>query len=211
VTTLLVAAVATLVVVLAWLLLTPLDAHVHVEGSLDDGAQADATLRFLPLTATVRSRPTDVEVRVLGVRLPLPSRQPGKPKSAARSQQLSDAYELVNFVVRRRRDLVVRRIDGEVRYGFEDPALTGQLHGLVSVARPVVDPDTRVAWMPDWSMQDVLAGRLDADLRLFAGRVGLALGWFLVSRSVRRRRARGGPRRRPARSDTSRTATAPAG
>jgi hypothetical protein len=210
VTALLVAAAAAPVVVIAWLLLTPLGARVHVEGGLESGVRFEARLRFAPLGADVRSGPP-LDVRVMGRPLNVSPRGRGDRTHPPLGERLADADAFVRFLVQRRRDLVVRRIDGDVTYGLEDPALTGQLHGLVSVLRPTIDPDARVAWRPDWSMRDVLDGRLDVDLRLYAGRFALALGWFLLSRYARRRRVPMRPRRRPARSDTSRTAPAPVG
>ncbi len=192
--------VAALLGAIAWALLTPLVAQGQVEGSLDDGARIDLRLRFAPLAAHVHGTPAGpltVDVTLAGLRLPRRRGTPATPPSApparegawprlARFHRRWRIDDLLRFLVRRRRHLVVRRIEGHVRYGCEDPALTGQIHGVVCTARPLLDPDARVAVMPDWSMQDVLAGRLLAELRVFVGRLAIALAIFLL---MNRRRA----------------------
>jgi hypothetical protein len=148
-----------------------------------------------------------MDVSVAGVRLPRRARRAPK-RAPSRQGRRWPAAELVRLAVRHRHALVVRRLDGEVRYGFEDPALTGQVHGLVSAARPLLEPPARLTLLADWSMQDVLAGRVDVELRVRVGRVALPLARLLLSRSARRRRARGRRPPAPTRSDTSRTASA---
>lgn len=208
------AIVALLLLAVAWLLLAPLAVDGRVTGSLEEGADVDVRLRFWPVGVHVHgpvrgARSIDVTV----ARVPWP-RRPSRPEarregSAARpARRRWRAEEIVRFLVRHRHLIVVRRLDGVVRYGFEDPALTGQTHGLVASAAPLLGPPARLTIEPDWSMQDVLAGRLDVALRVRAGRLALAVAWTLVSRSARRPRAPWRRSRRRARSDTSRTAPA---
>jgi hypothetical protein len=188
-------AVAALLVAIAWLLLTPLVAQGQVEGNLDDGARIDVRLRFAPLAAHLQRDPAGplrVDVTLAGIALPTRRSRPATSPSGGTVPRLARIHrrwrvdDLLRFLVRRRHHLVVRHIEGHVRYGFEDPALTGQVYGAVCTARPLLDPEARVAVMPDWSMQDVLAGRLLAELRLFVGRLAIALAIFLVTN---RRRA----------------------
>ncbi len=202
-------AIAALLLASAWLLLTPLVVAGSVAGDLHDGVDADLRLRFAPLVLHVHGR-RRVDVTVAGMRLP--RRAGGAPRTtrrrASRGPDRWPVADLVRFAVRHRRALGVRRLDGEVRYGFEDPALTGQVHGLLSAARPLFEPPARLTLLADWSMQDVLAGRVDVELSVRIGRLGLPLAWLLLSRSARRRRARGRRPPAPGRSDTSRTASA---
>jgi hypothetical protein len=205
-------AVAVLLLVVAWLLLAPVGVDGTVEGSLHDGAHVDLHVRFAPLALHVHD--SDVDVTIAGVRLPRRA-SASRPRRAgegrARRARFYERWrldDLLRVVVHHRRLLRVRRLEGDVRYGFEDPALTGQAHGLLSTAQPLFAPPARVTFLADWSMQDVLAGHVELELRVFAGRLAIAVAWAMLTRSVRRRPAPARPPRRRGRSDTSRTAPA---
>lgn len=209
---LLAVAVATPLVAVAWVLLTPLVVRGRAEGSLEDGLlQLEAEARFAPLVARVHGWPPAVALTIAGIHVPLPRQQRARttrPHSPA-ADRVAEAGNTLRFLLQHRGLLTVRSVEGQAIYGSDDPALTGEVHGLLCTARPLLDPHGRVALLPDWSMRDVLAGRLELELRVAAGRLALAYGWAAFSRSARRRRARGHRPEPPGRSDTSRTATAP--
>jgi hypothetical protein len=205
-------AIAGLVLAVGWLLLAPVFVEGTIAGSLEDGARVDLRIRFAPIAVDVHG--SDVDVTIVGLRLrrrgagARPHRDGAPRERRARFDERWRLDDVLRVVVRHRHLLVVRRLEGVVRYGCEDPALTGQAHGLLSTAQPLFAPPARVTFLADWSMHDVLDGRLDVTLRVYAGRLAVALAWAMLSRSVRRRRPPARRRPGPGRSDTSRTAPA---
>jgi hypothetical protein len=118
-------------------------------------------------------------------------RSPGEasPGPLARARRHWDLRELLRFVFDQRHLLVFGPLEGRVDFGFEDPALTGELFGYVCAAREVSPGLAGVELNPLWSFENGcwgwLRGRVEA--RLFA--LGLALALHLVTHYRRDRAA----------------------
>jgi hypothetical protein len=118
-------------------------------------------------------------------------RSPGEasPGPLARARRHWDLRELLRFVFDQRHLLVFGPLEGRVDFGFEDPALTGEVFGYVCAAREVSPGLAGVELNPLWSFENGcwgwLRGRVEA--RLFA--LGLALALHLVTHYRRDRAA----------------------
>jgi len=115
--------------------------------------------------------------------------------------------DLARFFWRRRVDFHVHALAGRIEVGFEEPDHTGELYGAFCALTPLVRGITArddgaiqagsLALIPDWSLQDHLAGHLQVgmDIRIvrlaFLTACFLARHWHRAPRGRRhRRRAR---------------------
>lgn len=76
------------------------------------------------------------------------------------------------YIIRLWRHIKPRKLKGTLHFGFEDPAITGQALGLVSLALPIYKNDITIA--PDFEQQ-IIEGELDGH-----GRVRLSFIVMLV-------------------------------
>jgi hypothetical protein len=91
--------------------------------------------------------------------------------------------QTLRFLVASVRFVRVHRLEGELEYGFEDPADTGRVHGWVSAAAAALGPAVQLECRPDWSFRTVAAGRL-------AGRADVLVVPLLLSAAARYRSVR---------------------
>ena len=142
-----------------------------------------------------------------------PGKAPGKKRSPSAAPGLRDRLArmrltlhrasryysrlrgpLFRFLRRIRRSIRLRKAEGEVVFGFEDPAVTGQVYGYGLAASSFLGPRFAVHLAPDFRQARV-GGRVELVVRiwlalvlwaLFAVAIRLGLAWVADRRAHKR-------------------------
>lgn len=95
--------------------------------------------------------------RVLARPVPKPVKQ-----ASRRAWARVDALGLGLKLLEERRHLRVRRFALDLKYGFQDPLLTGRLVGVLSALAAVLPPPIELRQTPRWDLEDGWEASLDA-------------------------------------------------
>lgn len=75
-------------------------------------------------------------------------------------------YDLKKYVIRLLKKIIPKKLKGEVTFGFEDPAITGQVLGGVAFFLPIYKDTVKI--IPDFENQVLIAeGQGKGKIRLF--------------------------------------------
>lgn len=196
--------------ILSWLVFTPLRIRGTGLASTERPSSGQLVVGWWPLRVALEgtSRPARVRMHLLG--LPVWAGRPEEAGSApgakrtgrwltgwTRGPSAPVAAELARFVRAQRRNLRLDRLQGALRFGFEDPADTGQMDGWLWALRAAYPADTagfehEALWAPGTHLD--ARGELQA--RIFVGRILLAAVPMArrLERARRRESARSHPR-----------------
>jgi hypothetical protein len=83
-------------------------------------------------------------------------------RASRRAWARVDALGLGLKLLEERRHLRVRRFALDLKYGFQDPLLTGRLVGALSVLAAVLPPPIELRQTPRWDLEDGWEASLDA-------------------------------------------------
>jgi hypothetical protein len=187
-----------------YVVLTPL--RIRGEGHASSEAAACGTLSAAwgPIALRLeRTRPeARLAVLLLGRKVmeralaKAPSRPgtPRKPRSSLPSLgRRIRAVDAVRFVAGQRHNIRFDVLEGQLSFGFADPALTGQLYGVLCGLRSALPAGFYLE--ADWSCVDRFALQTRVAVRIFVVRIVLASAFFALvqwvlrpGRSVRKSR-----------------------
>jgi hypothetical protein len=165
-----------------WLLVTPLVIEGRMAGDIETRVTLDARLSLWPVTALVRRADRGGVVLELSVwRWRLATRMVGDRRRAPAKEQRGNRLRRLRsglaLLGRARQWLRVRALAGYIRYGFEDPARTGQVHGILCAA--LADTSATLELEPDWSLRDCCSGWVRGGIEIKPLHLALAAATLL--------------------------------
>jgi len=144
-----------------------------------------------------------LELRVFGVRVPLPKRrQPGppapkkepepeahEPKRKSRWLEGIDPIDAGLFLLDERRNVAIESLDVTLDYGFRDVALTGKLAGALFMLAGALPPTVRLHQNPSWEGAETWQAHVAGRVATWPGLVVVEVLWYILRARLRRRRA----------------------
>lgn len=162
------------------------------------GEPARQSLRFFGLRVRSRQGASQRPRKKAERDSPKPAKKGGAWQSFRFLLRHWDLRELGAFAWKRRRDFRIRGLAGRAEFGFSEPEHTGEIYGALCVLTAVLPPlradadgsvrTDEFALFPDWSLQDRLAGRVEAGMEIRVVRALVATLFFFATHWHRARR-----------------------